>query len=309
MFRYTLRRILLMIPTFIGASALIFVAGFALPGDPVSAFGGERALSENTRQILEERYRLDQPLINQYVGYMSDVVLHFDLGESVLRRRPVKDIFWDAFPNTVRLALLAVTIEIAIGLVAGVLAALRKGRFIDQLVLVSTTLVVSIPVFVLGFASQNLLGVKFHIFPIAGLNEGFKSYLLPAFVLAALSLAYVARLTRTSLVETMRSDYIQTARAKGLRPSRVIGRHGLRNALIPVVTYIGIDLAFLMGGAIVTETVFNIPGAGFALVRAIGTRDNAIVVGFTLAAVMIFLIVSLVIDLLYAVLDPRIRYE
>jgi len=309
MFRFIVRRVLLMIPTFIGASALIFFAGFALPGDPVSAFGGERALSENTRAILEARYRLDQPLINQYIGYMGDVVLDFDFGESVLRRRSVNSIFWDAFPNTVRLALLAITIEITIGLAAGVLAALRKGRFIDQLVLVTTTLVVAIPVFVLGFASQNLLGVRFEIFPIAGLNEGFKSYLLPAFVLAALSLAYVARLTRTSLVETMRQDYIRTAQAKGLRPSRVTGRHGLRNALIPVVTYIGIDLAFLMGGAIVTETVFNIPGVGFALVRAIGTRDNAIVVGFTMAAVIIFLLISLVIDLLYAVLDPRIRYE
>ncbi len=309
MFRYTVRRTLLMIPTFIGASAIIFFAGFALPGDPVSAFGGERALSEATRQVLEERYRLDQPLINQYLGYMSDVVLHQDLGESVLRRRSVNDIFWDAFPNTFRLAMLAAAIEIVIGLAAGVLAALRKGKFIDQLVLISTTLVVSIPVFVLAFASQIYFGVELGIFPIAGLNEGLKSYLLPAFVLAALSLAYVARLTRTSLVETMRSDYIRTAQAKGLRPSRVIGRHGLRNALIPVVTYIGIDIAVLMGGAIVTETVFNIPGAGFALVRAIGTRDNAIVVGFTLAAVIIFLLVSLLIDLLYAVLDPRIRYE
>ena len=309
MFRFTVRRVLLMIPTFIGASAIIFFAGFALPGDPVSAFGGERELSDSTRAVLEERYRLDQPLLNQYVGYMSDLVLDFDLGESVLRRRPVNDIFWEAFPNTARLALLAVAIEIVIGLAAGVLAALRKGRFIDQLVLVSTTLVVAIPVFVLGFASQVLLGVKLGWFPIAGLNEGFKSYLLPAFVLAALSLAYVARLTRTSLVETMRQDYVRTAQAKGLRPSRVIGRHGLRNALIPVVTYIGIDLAFLMGGAIVTETVFNIPGVGFALVRAIGTRDNAIVVGFTLAAVIMFLLISLIIDLLYAVLDPRIRYE
>lgn len=309
MLRFTVRRMLLMIPTFIGASLLIFVAGYALPGDPVSAFGGERALSETTRAVLEARYRLDQPLINQYIGYMGDVILHFDLGESVLRRRPVKEIFWDAFPNTVRLALLAISIEVVIGLIAGVLAALRKGRFIDQLVLVSTTLVVAIPVFVLGFASQNLLGVKFRIFPIAGLNEGFKSYLLPAFVLAALSLAYVARLTRTSLVEVMRADYIRTAQAKGLKPSRVIGRHALRNALIPVVTYIGLDLAFLFGGAIVTETVFNIPGVGFALVRAIGTRDNSIVVGFTLAAVVIFLLVSLLIDLLYAFLDPRIRYE
>jgi oligopeptide transport system permease protein len=169
--------------------------------------------------------------------------------------------------------------------------------------------VVSIPVFVLGFTAQTMLGVKLDWFPVAGINEGFYSYLMPSFVLAALSLAYIARLTRTSLVETLRADYIRTAQAKGLRPTRVVGRHGLRNALIPVITFIGIDFAFLMGGAIVTETVFSIPGVGFQLVRAIGQRDNAIVVGFTLAAVIIFLLISLLIDLVYAVLDPRIRYE
>ncbi len=188
-------------------------------------------------------------------------------------------------------------------------AALRKDKFIDQLVLVTTTLVVSIPVFVLGYSAQTMLGVKLNWFPVAGLNEGAWSYVLPAFVLAALSLAYVARLTRTSLVETMRADYVRTAQAKGLKETRVIGRHALRNALIPVVTYIGLDFAFLMGGAIVTETVFSIPGVGFQLVRAIGQRDMTIVVGFTLAAVIIFLFISLLIDLVYATLDPRIRYE
>ena len=309
MLRYTVRRSLLIIPTFIGASIIIFVAGFLLPGDPVSAFGGERALSESTRRVLEERYHFDEPIWKQYTIYMTELVTEFDLGESVLRRRPVKDIFFQAFPNTARLAVLAIGIEIVIGLIAGVLAALRKGKFMDQLVLVSTTLVVSIPVFVLGYSAQTMLGVKWKIFPTAGLNEGAKSYLLPAFVLAALSLAYVARLTRTSLVETMRADYVRTAQAKGLRETRVIGRHALRNALIPVVTYIGLDFAFLMGGAIVTETVFSIPGVGFQLVRAIGQRDNTIVVGFTLAAVILFLVISLLIDLIYATLDPRIRYE
>jgi ABC-type dipeptide/oligopeptide/nickel transport system permease component len=308
-FRYTVRRVLLIIPTFIGASLLIFIAGFLLPGDPVSAFGGERALSPELRQVLNERYHFDEPIIQQYGNYMWNVVVNQDLGESVLRRRPVNDIFFEAFPRTMRLAVIAIAVEIVIGMLAGILAALRKDKFIDQLVLVSTTLIVSIPVFVLGFTAQTMIGVKLGWFPVAGINEGWYSYLMPAFVLAALSLAYIARLTRTSLVETMRSDYIRTAQAKGLRPMRVVGRHGLRNALIPVVTYIGIDFAFLMGGAVVTETVFSIPGVGFQLVRAIGQRDNAIVVGFTLAAVIIFLVVSLLIDLAYAWLDPRIRYE
>ena len=268
-----------------------------------------RALSPATRQVLEERYHFDEPVWKQYGIYMTGLIIEFDLGESVLRRRPVNDIFFEAFPKTARLAFLAIGIESVIGLIAGVLAALRKDKFIDQLVLVTTTLVVSIPVFVLGYSAQTMLGVKLNWFPVAGLNEGAWSYVLPAFVLAALSLAYVARLTRTSLVETMRADYVRTAQAKGLKETRVIGRHALRNALIPVVTYIGLDFAFLMGGAIVTETVFSIPGVGFQLVRAIGQRDMTIVVGFTLAAVIIFLFISLLIDLVYATLDPRIRYE
>jgi oligopeptide transport system permease protein len=308
MFRYTLRRLLLLIPTFIGASALVFFAGFALPGDPVAALGGERQMSPAARENLIERYNLDEPVWKQYVLYMGNV-LHGDLGESVLKRRDVVDIFKDAFPITLRLASLAVAIEIVVGLSAGVLAALRREKFLDQLVLVSTTLAVSIPVFVLGFASRSFFSVRWPIFPVGGINDGYKSYLLPAIVLAVLSLAYVARLTRTSLMETLREDYIRTAEAKGLRPSRVVGRHALRNALIPVVTFVGIDLAGLMGGAIVTETIFNLPGVGFTLVRAIGSRDHAIVVGLTMAAVLVFMLVSLVVDLLYAVLDPRIRYE
>jgi ABC-type dipeptide/oligopeptide/nickel transport system permease component len=179
----------------------------------------------------------------------------------------------------------------------------------DNLVLISTTIVVSIPVFVLGFTAQIMLGVKLGWFPIAGLNEGWKSYLLPAMVLAALSLAYVARLTRTSLVENLRSDYIRTAVAKGLPRKRVVGRHALRNSLIPVVTYLGIDLGALMGGAIVTEGIFNIPGIGQQVFISIRAQEGAVVVGITTALVLIYIAANLMVDVLYGVLDPRIRYE
>lgn len=297
-----------MIPTFIGATLLVFFAGFALPGDPVAALGGERSMSPAVRQNLIERYHLDEPVYKQYFLYMGDVV-RGDLGESILRRREVNEIFGEVFPRTARLAGLAIVIEIIIGLAAGVLAALRKDKFLDQLVLVSTTFAVAIPVFVLGFAAQSMFSIRLDIFPAGGIQAGWMSYVLPAFVLATLSLAYVARLTRTTLSETLREDYIKTAQAKGLSPARVVGRHALRNALIPVATFIGLDLAALLGGAIITETVFNIPGMGLTLVRAIGTRDHAIVVGFTIAAIMIYLVASLIIDLLYAYLDPRIRYE
>jgi oligopeptide transport system permease protein len=308
MLRYTIRRLLLLIPTFIGASALIFFAGLALHGDPVAALGGERAMTPATRQLLIERYHLDKPVLEQYVLYLGNV-LHGDLGESVLKRRSVTDIFKETFPVTLRLAILAWIFEIVIGMTAGILAALRRDKFLDQLVLVSTTIAISIPVFVLGFAGRGIFAARWPIFPVGGITHGWWSYVLPGMVIATLSLAYIARILRTSLLETLREDYIRTAEAKGLRPSRVVGRHALRNALIPVVTFVAIDFAALMGGAIVTETIFNLPGVGFTLIRAIGTRDLSIVVGFTMAAVIIFMMVSLLIDLLYAVLDPRIRYE
>jgi ABC-type dipeptide/oligopeptide/nickel transport system permease component len=297
-----------MIPTFIGATMLVFAAGFALPGDPVAALGGERGMPPEVRQTLIERYHLDEPVWKQYILYMGDV-LQGDLGESVLRRREVNEIFAEVFPRTVQLAFLAIIIEIIIGLGAGVMAALKKDKFLDQLVLVTTTFAVAIPVFVLGFAAQSLFSIKLGWFPVGGISEGWWSYVLPAFVLATLSLAYVARLTRTTLTESLREDYIKTAQAKGLPQRRVVGRHALRNALIPVVTFIGLDLAALLGGAIITETVFNIPGMGLTMVQAISSRDHAIVVGFTIAAVTIYLLASLIIDLFYAALDPRIRYE
>ncbi len=297
-----------MIPTFIGASMLVFFAGFALPGDPVAALGGERQMPPTVRATLIHRYHLDEPVWKQYVLYMGDVI-QGDLGESVLRRRQVSDIFRETFPRTAKLAGMAIVIEVIVGLGAGVMAALKKDKFLDQLVLVSTTFAVAVPVFVMGFAAQSVFAIKFNIFPVGGIKDGAISYVLPAIVLAILSLAYVARLTRTTLSEALREDYIQTAKAKGLPQTRVVGRHALRNALIPVVTFIGLDLAGLLGGAIITETVFNIPGMGQTMVRAIGSRDHAIVVGFSIAAVVIYLMASLIIDLLYAALDPRIRYE
>lgn len=307
-FRYTARRLLLMIPTFIGATMLVFAAGFALPGDPVAALGGERSMPDEVRQNLIERYHLDEPVWKQYILYMGDV-LQGDLGESVVLRREVNEIFVEVFPRTMQLAFLAIIIEIILGLGAGVMAALKKDKFLDQLVLVTTTFAVAVPVFVLGFAAQSIFAIRLDWFPVGGINNGWWSYVLPAFVLATLSLAYVARLTRTTLTESLREDYVKTAQAKGLPQTRVVGRHALRNALIPVVTFIGLDLAALLGGAIITETVFNIPGMGLTMVKAIGSRDHAIVVGFTIAAVTIYLLASLIIDLFYAALDPRIRYE
>jgi ABC-type dipeptide/oligopeptide/nickel transport system permease component len=305
--RYIARRLLQAIPVFLGTTFLIFALVFAIPGDPIRALSGDKPLSPSVYAELQERYNLNDPFLVQYGKYMGNL-LQGDFGQS-FRGREVTEILKERFPVTIKLALTAFLFEVFIGIAAGVLAGLRRGSFMDNLVLISTTIVVSIPVFVLGFTAQIMLGVKLGWFPIAGLNEGWKSYLLPAMVLAALSLAYVARLTRTSLVENLRSDYIRTAVAKGLPRKRVVGRHALRNSLIPVVTYLGIDLGALMGGAIVTEGIFNIPGVGQQVFQSIRSQEGPVVIGITTALVLIYIAANLLVDVLYGVLDPRIRYE
>ncbi|MGH8868000.1 MAG: ABC transporter permease [Actinomycetes bacterium] len=305
--RYVARRLLQMIPVFIGTTFLIFIMVFSLPGDPIRALSGDRALSPAFYAELRDRYNLDDPLVVQYGKYVWGL-LHGDFGTS-FNGRPVAEIMAEAWPVSAKLALLAFGFEIVIGLVAGILAGLRKGTFLDHLVLVSTTLVVSVPIFVLGYTAQLLLGVKLQWFPVAGITEGFQSYLLPALVLASIQLAYLARLTRTSLVENLRADYVRTAIAKGLTRRRVVGRHALRNSLIPVVTLLGVDLGYLMGGAIVTEGVFNIPGIGQQIFRGIQAQEGTVVVGIATALVLLFLLANLVVDVAYGLLDPRIRYE
>lgn len=301
------RRLLGVIPVFFGATFLIFFLVYALPGDPIDALAGERPLAPAVRAELRDRYHLDDPLLVQYGKYLAGLA-QGDFGQS-LRGRDVTDIMAQRFPVTIRLGLLAFAFEALIGLAAGVLAALRRRSFIDTLVLVSTTIVVAIPVFVLGRAAQLLLAVELGWFPVAGARAGLRSYLLPALVLGALSLCYVARLTRTSLAEALRADYVRTARAKGLPGRRVVGVHALRNSLIPVVTFLGVDLGSLMAGAIVTEGVFNLPGVGQAVFVAVRAQDGPIVVGIVTALVLVFITANLVVDMLYAVLDPRIRYR
>ncbi len=307
MARYIARRLLLAIPVLFGASALIFAAVFALPGDPIRALVGDKPISPAVLAQLRSDYNLDDNLIVQYLKYMGGL-LTGDLGTN-FAGRPVTEILRDTVPVTAKLATVALIFEAVFGLLAGVLAGIRKKSFFDNLVLVTTTLIVSIPVFVLGFLGQYFLGLKLGLFPIAGIQSGFQGYLLPGFVLAALSLAYVARLTRTSLVENLRNDYVRTARAKGLSPASVVGKHTLRNSLIPVVTFLGADFGALLGGAVVTEGIFNIPGLGRAVFQAIQRQEGAVVVGIVTLLVFVFIFFNLLVDVLYAALDPRIRFE
>ncbi|GAA2725961.1 MULTISPECIES: ABC transporter permease [Streptomyces] len=304
--RYVIRRLLQMIPVFIGSTFLIFLLVYAL-GDPVAALFGDKAPDPATAARIRAELYLDQPLWKQYVHYMGQI-LTGDFG-TAFNGQPVTELMGTAFPVTVRLTLVAIAFEIVIGLTLGLFSGLRRGRGTDTTVLLLTLVVVSVPTFVSGYVLQFLFGVKWavaspSVSPEAPLDE----LLLPGVVLALTSLAYVTRLTRTSIAENTRADYLRTAVAKGLPRHRVVTRHLLRNSLIPVVTFIGTDIGALMGGAIVTERIFNIHGVGFQLYQGILRQNSPTVVGFVTILVIVFLVANLVVDLLYAVLDPRIRY-
>ncbi|EFL23489.1 MULTISPECIES: ABC transporter permease [Streptomyces] len=305
--RYVARRLLQMIPVFIGTTLLIFLMVYSLPGDPVKALFGQRASDPATVERLRHQFGLDKPLLTQYWDYITGL-FRGDFGQS-FTGRPVADLMADAFPVTIRLALLAFGIEIVIGVTLGVVTGLMRGKFLDRFVLVFTLIVTSIPVFVIGFVTVFLFGLKWKVItPTVQDSMDIAQLFAPAMVLGALSLAYVSRLTRTTVVENLRADYMRTALAKGLPRRRIIGVHLMRNSLIPVVTFLGTDLGTLMGGAIVTEGIFNIQGVGNTLFRAIQTSEGPTVVGIVTVLVLVYLVSSLVVDLLYAVLDPRIRY-
>jgi oligopeptide transport system permease protein len=305
--RYLIRRMLQFIPVFFGATFLIFALVFLMPGDPIRALSGDKPLPPEVVEAIRDRYHLDEPFYQQYAIYITNV-MQGDFGTD-FRGRSVTELMRDRLPLTIKLALLAFFFEVVIGLTAGIVAGVRKGKFFDSLVLVSTLIVIAIPIFVLGFMAQIVFGLKLGWFPISGYRQGIQSLLLPALVLASLSLAYIARLSRTSLVENLRADYVRTAKAKGMGTRRVIGIHTLRNSLIPVVTYLAIDLGALMGGAIITETIFNLPGLGRAVFDATQAQEGTVVVGIATFLVIVYMLANLLVDVLYGVLDPRIRYE
>ena len=308
MSKYVVRRLLQMIPVILGTTFLIYAMVFALPGDPTAGKCGERRCSDAYIAAYYEKYNLNDPLPVQYVKYLGKLV-QGDLGTNQYEV-PVREDLAKRYQVTGKLALMAVVFEVVIGITAGILAGIRKGRFVDNLVLVSTLVVISIPVFVIGALAQYFLGVRLGLFPVTvSADATFYELLLPAMVLGSLSVAYVARLTRTNLAENLRADYVRTAKAKGLVRRRAVGLHALRNSLIPVVTYIGFDFGALLGGAIVTERIFNIQGVGGYIFRSIQTRDGVAVVGAVTALVIVYLFVNLLVDLLYGFLDPRISHD
>ena len=279
---------------------------YALPGDPVRALAGDRPLSASVQAQIRADYNLDDSFPVQYGKYLWGL-LHGDFGKD-FSGRPVLETIAQRLPVTVRLTIVAVVFETLFGVTAGILASLRRNSFFDNLVLISTTMLVSIPVFVLGFLAQFIFGFKLGWFPIAGIADGWFSYLLPGLVLASLSMAYVARLTRSAMLESFSADYVRTARAKGVGRTRIVLRHVFRNSLIPIVTFIGADIGSLLGGAIVTESVFNLPGLGRAIFDAVRSQQGPVVVGIVTLMVFFYIFFNLIADVLYAVIDPRIRY-
>ncbi|MER7768573.1 ABC transporter permease [Kitasatospora sp. NPDC096140] len=305
--RFVARRLLQMIPVFLGTTALIFFMVHLLPGDPLAALWGDKAPDPVQLAALKHQQGLDKPLLQQYLSYMGKL-LTGDFGTS-LDGRPVLDKITEALPVTVRLALFAFGIEIVLGIGIGLFAGLRRGKAFDKGALVMTLLLISIPVPVLGFIFQTIFANNLKwVTPTVQDSNDITQLVLPAVVLGSLSLAYVARLTRTSIAENIKADYVRTAVAKGLPRRKVIGTHLLRNSMIPVVTFLGTDLGALMGGAIVTEGIFNVKGVGNALYHAINMKEGATVSGFVAFLVLVYLAAGLIVDLLYAVLDPRIRY-
>jgi len=308
MLRYFLRRLAQLVPVFFVTTFLIFFIVRVIPGDPIQAQFGERRIPDNLRDAYVKRYHFDEPLWKQYFLYMRDV-LSFDLGDSVATQRPINEIFRESIPRTATLAGLSVLFIALFSIPLGIFSARRKNSTADNSFLFITLMMFAIPPFVLCLLAQLFFGLRWRLFPISGVEDGLYSYILPALVVSTSLMAIESRLMRTTLLDTFREDYLRTARAKGLGEGRVFRVHALRNALVPIVTVLGIDFGALLGGTIVTESIFNIPGIGFRITRAIVQRDTTMITGISIFLVMAYLTINLIVDMIYAWLDPRIRYD
>lgn len=307
MIRYILRRLLQAIPVLFGITLFTFLMVHLTPGDPVTIFSLGKPLSPEREEQIRAQYGLDQPLWVQYKNYMGDL-LRGDLGKGLRDQRPVWDTIREAIPPTLQLTVAGLAVALILGVVLGILAAVFHNSWLDSAAMVVALLGVSTPVFYLGLLLLFAFSFHFHLFPATGVGS-WENLVLPAITVGFASAAYIARLVRSSMLETLRQDYVNTARAKGLQERVVVSSHALKNALIPMVTYFGIQLAGLLTGAVVTEQVFSRPGLGRVAITAIGNRDFPLIQGTVLVTAVVYVLISLVVDLSYAVIDPRIRYE
>ncbi|MBN9032409.1 MAG: ABC transporter permease [Rhizobiales bacterium] len=303
---FVIRRLAVSIPVLIGITAILFVMLNVVPGDPVALMMKEHA-SADVIERLRAQMHLDDPLITRYLRFLWDA-LHGDLGMSIKLNRSVTSLILTAFPATLLLAGCAAAVSWIVGIPAGILSAVRRDSLLDNFFMGFSLLGVSMPIFWSALLMQYIFALKLKWLPVSGFY-GWKYLILPAVVLGWSSAGVIARLTRSSLLEVMRHDYIRTARAKGLREVRVISRHALKNALIPVVTIMAIQVATLLSGAVITEAIFGIPGVGRISVNAIQSRDMPLLQGSVLFATALVILGNLIADILYSVLDPRIRSE
>ncbi len=333
MLRYLLSRLGTFLPTFIGVTFISFMFIRVLPGDPIIVMAGERGMTEERYQEMVEKLGFDKPVWQQYTDYLWGV-MHGDLGESFVTKKPVWDEFFSLFPATLELSLCAMIFAVMLGLPAGVIAAVNRGKFFDRLLMSSALVGYSMPIFwwalllIIVFSGNlgwtpvsgridliywfdDVTGFMLIDSLLSGQAGAFKSavrhLILPTIVLGTIPLAVIARQTRSAMLEVLGEDYIRTARAKGLSPARINGLHALRNALIPVITVIGLSVGTLLAGAILTETIFSWPGIGKWMVDSIFRRDYPVVQGGLLLIATIVMIVNLIVDVLYGVINPKIR--
>lgn len=335
MFRFIFKRVAMVIPTFIGITLLTFALIHLIPGDPIEIRMGERGLSPEVHQQMMHQLGLDKPLPEQYFDYLKGIT-HGDFGTSFKNNVPVLDEFLSLFPATIELAVFAILFAVIIGIPIGILAAIKRGSIFDHSVMAISLTGYSMPIFWWGLLLMLLVSVQWNLTPVSGRIDAeywvdsvtgfmlidswlsgepgaFKSavmhLILPSIVLGTIPLAVISRMTRSSMLEVLGEDYIRTARAKGLSSMRIIVVHALRNALIPVVTVIGLIVGQLLSGAILTETIFSWPGIGKWVIEAIRARDYPVVQSAVLIIATIIIIVNLLVDLLYGVVNPRIRYR
>ena len=334
MIKFFFRRAALIIPTFLGVTLLTFALVRLVPGDPIEMMAGERGISAERHEQLRIQFGYDKPLLEQYVLYIGDV-LTGDFGHSVVTKEPVIEEFFDRFPATVELAVCAMIFAVVIGLPMGILAAVRRGSVMDYAVMGTAVTGFSMPIFWWALLLVLLFSVNLGWTPVSGRISAFywvdhvtgfmlidtllsdedgafwsavQHLILPSIALGTIPLAIIARMTRSSMLEVLNEDYVRTARAKGLSPFRVVTVHALRNALIPVITVIGLATGILLAGAILTETIFSWPGIGKWLIESVRRRDYPTVQGGVLLVASVIILVNLLVDVLYGVVNPRIRH-
>ena len=306
MLNYLIKRLLSTIPVLLGISLLLFFMLRMLPGDPAQVLAGQMASPQEIENI-RQQLGLDRPIYEQYANFLSRLA-RFDLGRSARTQNPVTQEIWARLPNTLLLAVVAISLACLFGIPAGIISAVRPYSWIDYLVTTSALFGMSMPVFWLGLMLVVLFSVILKWLPAGGTGS-WQHVILPSFTLAAFVVAFIARMTRSTMLETLSQDYTTTARSKGLQERVVVIKHALKNAMIPIITVVGLQFGLLLGGAVLTETVFAWPGLGRLIVDSILARDYPVIQGTILIFGLLYIMVNLVVDFIYALVDPRIRYD